>query len=166
MEVWKDIKGFEGKYFVSNYGNVKSIMNDNKYMAGGISRGGYKSVCLTVNGRGSTKSVRIHQQVAISFIANLENKPFINHINGIKTDNRVENLEWITASENQKHAYSIGLKQKKQGKLNGMAKKIINIKTGEIYDTLTSAAKSINMHVSNFHKLINNNKTDFKYHDH
>ena len=64
----------------------------------------------------------VHRLVAFSFIPNIENKPFINHKNGIKTDNRVENLEWVTHSENIQHAYKTGLMKPKEGSKNGFNK--------------------------------------------
>lgn len=108
MEVFKDIKGFEGKYQVSNMGNVKSLnFNNTKkerlLSAKGLSRG-YPTVSL-----GDKGSVSIHRLVAEVFLKRPTGKDQINHINGIKTDNRAENLEWVDAKENMQHALRTGL---------------------------------------------------------
>jgi hypothetical protein len=66
--------------------------------------------------------VSVHRLVAISFIPNLNNKPFVNHKNGIKTDNRLENLEWCTESENSQHAYDTGLSISVKGSCHGRSK--------------------------------------------
>lgn len=130
MEIWEDIKGYDELYQVSNLGNVKSLPKEKiskiigafktkeKQLSKGINSGGYYIVILYKNGKKQTFSV--HQLVAQAFIPNPENKPQINHINGIKTDNRVENLEWCSASENIQHAYNTGLNPILKGKDNPM----------------------------------------------
>lgn len=105
-EIWKVIKGYEGLYEISSWGRVKSIARNTT--KGGIrklhkSKGGYYSVILIKNGL--HKGYRINRLVAEAFIPNPENKPFVNHINSIKTDNNVINLEWCTARENNTHHY-------------------------------------------------------------
>lgn len=108
IEQWKDIDGYEGIYKISNFGNVLSVKN-NKLRAIHLDKDGYCRVMLCKNGR--KKSSIVHRLVANAFIPNLENKPQVNHKNGIKTDNRLENLEWVTNSENMKHAFLTGLKK-------------------------------------------------------
>ena len=117
MEVWKTIKGFEN-YQVSNLGRVKSLKRyvnhpvtykqfvKERILKNGITLG-YSNVTLSKDKK--KYNFRVHRLVAESFIINTNLKPFVNHINGIKNDNRVENLEWHTISENTKHAYDIGL---------------------------------------------------------
>ena len=113
-EIWCDIKGYEGLYRVSNLGRVKSLerlvkskhnsnrLVKNKILMQGIDKDGYHLVVLSVNNKRATKKVA--RLVGMAFIPNLKNKPQINHINGIKNDNRVSNLEWCTCKENIQHA--------------------------------------------------------------
>lgn len=119
LEIWKDVKNYEGLYQVSNLGNIKSLdrivetKNRGNYLRKGklqnksINSFGYESVGFTINSK--TKIFLVHRLVAIAFIENPENKPQVNHIDGIKTNNHVYNLEWNTCSENQKHSVRIGL---------------------------------------------------------
>ncbi len=114
MEIWKNVVGFEEQYEVSNLGNLRSKERFVKHWRGGERKykSNVKNIRLNDKGyfrcnlknEGKRYDFTIHKLVALAFIPNEENKPFINHKNGIKTDNRVENLEWCSASENVTHA--------------------------------------------------------------
>jgi hypothetical protein len=110
-EFWKDVKGFEGLYQVSNFGNVKRLKSkrvlSERLIGRSIDRYGYVKRVLCKQGK--MYFFTEHRLVATAFIDNPEDKLTVNHINGIKTDNRVENLEWNTFIENKKHAISTGL---------------------------------------------------------
>lgn len=120
-EEWRDIPNYEGYYQISNLGRVKSldreIINVNgkiflrkgKVKAQMIDKGGCKRVNLYKDG--ILKCCPVHRLVAKTFIPNPENKPEVNHIDGNKQNNSVYNLEWCTRSENQQHAWNIGLKE-------------------------------------------------------
>lgn len=113
-EIWKPIPGYEGLYEVSNKGRVKSLERDiidkngKKYhrkerILKSLPDGnGYFQVCLHDN-KGESKRLRVHRLVAEAFIPNPDNKSQINHKNEIKTDNCIDNLEWVTAKENSNY---------------------------------------------------------------
>lgn len=89
-------------YIIDTNGNIYS-KNYGKYLKPYSNGNGYMMVRL-VNNEGK-KPFKIHRLIALQFIPNIDNKKFVNHKNGIKNDNRIENLEWVTHSENIKHAY-------------------------------------------------------------
>jgi len=140
MEVWKDIKGYEGFYQVSNLGQVKRLKTKVKGKLNSIRtlperinkprmQNGYLSVALQNMNR---INIKLHRLVALHFIPNPENKPEINHIDGNKKNNRVDNLEWCTRKENMIHASKNGLVSKIKGEQSKNSKltrkQVIDIK--------------------------------------
>lgn len=109
-EIWKDIVGYEGLYQVSSYGKIKSILK-NKLIYQEVGNVGYKVVALYKNNK--RKKVTVHRIVAKAFIPNLKNLPQVNHIDGNKLNNCVENLEWCDNRYNQIHANKLGLNSKR-----------------------------------------------------
>ena len=117
MENWKQIDDYPC-YMISNLGRIKSLkFNKEKILKGGIDTRGYHHVPLR-NEKGR-KGLLTHRLVAKAFVLNLKNTECVNHLNGIKTDNRAENLEWCTQKENVNHAWASDLCGSKVGNLNG-----------------------------------------------
>lgn len=126
-EIWKDIKGYEGLYQVSNFGRLK---NNKKIMHPSINNKGYLQTTLRKNNKKCNKL--IHQLVALTFLENPKKLICVNHINGDKIDNRLENLEWCTHKENVQHALKIGLRRQKRIKC---------VETNIIYENITECVK-------------------------
>lgn len=154
QEIWKDIPETNGNYQVSNLGNVKSRHNkythkidlEYHFLNPYTTKKGY----LTVKIKEHKTSRVIHRLVAEAFIPNPNNYPQVNHIDGNKTNNRVENLEWCDNQYNTKHAFRIGLFE---NKLNSIRKPIIQYdKKGNFikqWNSITEAEKTLNIrHIS------------------
>jgi hypothetical protein len=170
IEEWKDIKGYEGLYQVSNLGKVKSLKkeyicgNGTKKIHGdiilrtGANTRGYLSVILYKNGE--KKQYRVNRLVLQTFVgySDLES----NHKNGIKTDNRLENLEYCTRSENILHAYKIGLVARMEGEKNPASKLtneiIKNIRENKYNLTKREFAECYDVHVTTIYRIVNKEK--------
>ena len=96
MEIWKSIENTNDKYFVSNYGNIKN--RKGHILSNWKSEKGYSRVSLYIDG--AQKNCFVHRLVAEAFIPNPDNKPYVDHISGVKSDNSETNLRWVTNSEN------------------------------------------------------------------
>jgi len=178
IENWKDVIGYEGIYIVSDQGRIKSLKKGGDRLLKNRISLGYNTCILYKNGK--SKTLKVHRLVSQSFIPNPENKPFVNHKNGVRNDNRVENLEWCTPSENVKHAFDTGLnrisdnhrkilseRQKiRIGKLSPIRKPVINTDSGITYDTVMEACKHLGIKYSTLHARLsgqNKNKTSLKF---
>jgi hypothetical protein len=165
-EQFKPIKDFEGLYEISNLGKVKNLKT-NRILKTQILKIGYKSINLCKNSKLTTKY--IHRLIATAFIPNLENKPEVNHINGIKTDNQILNLEWTTHKENINHAYRIGLCDagnigRKLAIEKRNNKETLDLYTGILYDSLKEACESLNLNYkAQSYKILKNNNTRLQY---
>lgn len=162
-EMWKDIPGYEGYYQVSNFGQVRSVdreridkLGRRLHVKGKVrklatSQDGYLEVDLNCNG--IVKYMRVHRLVAITFIPNPENKPEVNHKDGDKKNNRMSNLEWVTTTENIRHAIQTGLKDRQPPReeyMKGLqrchftkSKPIKCIESGTVFRTTTEACKTL-----------------------
>jgi hypothetical protein len=146
-EIWKDIKGYEGLYQISNLGNVLSLKYKNgnvkKLKKPHLCKEGYYVVNLIKNYH--NKVYRVHRLIAEYFIPNPENKPQVDHINAIRTDNRIENLRWVTNYENSRNPITYE-KIKKNGReklelaRQACRKKVICVETGEVFNSRIEAA--------------------------
>lgn len=111
--------GYEGIYEVSNRGDVKRVSekNCNQFKSGYFLKlrdNGYGYNIVQLHKNGDAKVFMVHRLVATAFIPNPLSKPHINHLNSMRNDNRVENLAWCTPSENARHKYAMGYKQKQK----------------------------------------------------
>lgn len=139
QEIWKDIPNYEGMYQVSNLGNVRSLHWNHSNVIKNLkpfNNGGYLRVAF--NTKNAHAKFLVHRLVAIAFIPNPENKEEVNHIDGDKTNNCVNNLEWVTRKENIHHAIRHGLRplictpKRMKGGLNPISKKVVQKNTDGI----------------------------------
>ena len=181
-EIWKCILGYEGLYEISNLGRVRSLdkfrefthPNGNRckrFVFGIILRNklirGYNTVILCNQQK---KNKRICRLVAEMFIDNIFNKTQVNHINGIKTDDNVSNLEWVTPKENMKHAIDTGLFRHATVDEMTQCKPVYCMKTNTIYKTTKQASIANNISDDRLSLMlrgkIKNTRTNLIYYEH
>lgn len=175
----KQIKGFEN-YLITLDGKVFSLFTM-KFLKSKVTNAGYNQIQL-FNGEGSYKYFSVHRLVAEAYIKNTDNKAQVNHMDGNKLNNLRSNLEWMTASENQKHCSDIGLRKvdeamrergRHAGKMCGAengrkaklktSKLILDESTGIFYLGVKEAADSLGLKRTTMNSRLLKNNTSFKY---
>ena len=174
-EIWKDIPGLKGRYSVSNLGNIRR----NKYqiqkvngamqilkpmmMKQYIDSEGYHHVGFKCSDLGINKTCQVHRIVALAFIPNPENKPTVNHKDGDKSNNRVDNLEWATYKEQSDHAHKIGLRTSKtyknrEGVKRKLSKSVICYPLNKVFPTMIEAERQLHLYSGCVWASINENR--------
>lgn len=167
-EIWKDIPGYEGLYQASNLGNIKSLRY-NIILKPGKDKGGYLRVCLTDNNK-KRNTLKVHRIIAITYLGYQKYK-CVNHIDFNRANNVLINLEWVTQKENCNHSKCNRKKQvlsneHKEKLLKANRIKVIDTKTGIIYESINDASIKLNIKKSTLtHYLIGSrkNKTALRY---
>ncbi len=162
---WKEIKGYEGKYIISNFGEVISLprTKQNHTKQQYVEPKEIRKIINNKNGyvyvqlwkKSSYKNIRLHKLVAQAFIPNPNNYPQINHIDGNKTNNRADNLEWCTASHNLLHAYKLGLANNDKRKIK-IGQYSMDGKLLKTFNSLTEASKLTGVNMQKISLCINN----------
>jgi len=178
MEIFKDIQGYEGCYQVSNYGRVENLsrlvpgkLNSIREIAEKLLSpryDGHHYYKVALHKDRARNNISIHRLVAVAFIPNPENKPFINHIDGNPLNNHADNLEWCTPSENVSHAFRIGLQKARYGTEHPGARAVLQYTlSGELirrYDYIRQAASETSIREEAIAQCLRgNNKTSGGY---
>ena len=158
-ELWKEVEGFSG-YYVSNIGRIKSfqLSKDGKILKTPVDKRGYKQVNLTRNGE--HHHLKVHRLVAIAFIDNPDNKPFVNHMDEDKTNNSVGNLDWVTPIENVQWGTAIQRQINTQRKTSKFRKPILAVdEQGKqfLFSSIRECAREIPISYASIHKVLQGN---------
>lgn len=150
---WKDIVGYENEYQINQFGEIRTLKNSPKLKKYDVlkpqisKRNGYVYQMLYKNGK--EKLLRVHRLVAMAFLPNPNNLPQVNHKDGNKQNNSVDNLEWCEQSDNMKHAYKNGLQTPSENQRKAIIntnklkqKKVCQIKDGEVINTFSGISEA------------------------
>lgn len=169
-EIWKDIKGYEGLYQISNKGQVKSLYREytlkvskiivlEKILKPQKDRLGYQRIAFSYV-KGKPTQFLLHRLIAEYFIPNPNNLPVINHIDNNPSNNSIENLEWCTQSHNIQHCFNQGRKPILSGKNNPRSKEIYDPTTGLIHENGVAMAKILNCSINHVYRVVRNEKAN------
>jgi len=145
QEIWKPVAECNGEYYVSSWGRVKSFkFGKERILKERMQGAGLKYPVVSLCIRLTIHQFKIHKLVALAFIPNPDNKPQVNHKDGNKTNNHINNLEWVTHQENVQHAWDTGLFEGKRLAISkavsqAQSKPVIDIVTSKKYDSLKLA---------------------------
>ena len=159
MEKYIVLQGFYDCYAISDKGNLKNLRT-NQILKPSTNKDGYKSVLLSKNGK--KMSIRIHRLVALYFLENPNKYPDVNHKNGIKDDNRVENLEWCSKSMNVKHAYDNNLIKTTYSNKDIL---VYDKETGEhlfTFESVSQCCNMLNLNSSPVYSVLKNKRSHHK----
>lgn len=153
MEEWKDIKDYEGYYQISSYGRVKNIITGN-IIKGDTNNFGYQRVCLYIPVK---KRFFIHRLVALHFCSGYQDGLVVNHKDGDKSNNSANNLEWVTRSENDLHAYRLNLRKPHPNKFRHriIAYDLATSNTIRIYDNVDDCCNDLKVARTNVYNCCN-----------
>jgi len=168
-EIWKGIDGYEELYHVSSLGRIKSLSRYvffNHHITGDRHKKKNKEFimtprnckgynCISLRKNNKTIQFRICRIVALHFIKNTHNKPHVNHKDGIKTNDAISNLEWVTSAENNRHARENGLINQPYGKDCKNSRTVVCLLTGKVFDTIADFANYKNIDASNISRALN-----------
>lgn len=170
-EEWRPINGFEGLYEISSYGRVKSFKShpSGKILKPNLDSNGYPKISLSK--KGAKKDTTVHRLVAEAYLPRADGKTCVNHIDGNKANNRLDNLEWCTYSENIKHAIRTGLYSgiSKEATMKGVRRSAQNrtrrvIRSdGELFENAAEAALAIGAHHDSVYTAIRRKATLYGY---
>ena len=153
MEIWKDIKDYEGYYQVSSEGKIKNVTT-NKILIGDKNSAGYKRVWLY---NPIKKRVFVHRIVAFAFCKGYKENKVVNHKDGNKDNNKAENLEWVTRSENDLHAYKHNLRKPNPCKFKRKIAAYDNetMELYKVYDNTEECCRDLNVSRTNIYNCCN-----------
>lgn len=168
IEMWKDIKNYEGRYQISNKGRIRSLINNKnktrkepQILKTYLDNDGYEIIRLSKNNK--SRAFKIHRLVAIHFLNNIENKPVVDHIDTNRRNNNYTNLRWVTNKENSNNPNTI-INLKKAGiKYKNMYGKSVVDKMGNRYISIIEASRKLKISRSKIQYHLKNNTGEWNY---